>query len=80
MRLETDVIGLTVLILLLLAYVLFGCAFLFRKKPPQTEEARRAPASTLGIVLQSSRGFRPASDGGLSLLRARSPGDDAKHE
>jgi protein-S-isoprenylcysteine O-methyltransferase Ste14 len=53
MRLETDAIGLTALILLSLAYVLFGCVFLFRKKPPQTEEAKRAPAATFGIVLQS---------------------------
>lgn len=52
MRLETDAIGLTALILVLLAYVLFGCVFLFRKKPPQTEEAKRAHAATFGIVLQ----------------------------
>lgn len=53
MRLETDAIGLTAIVLVLLAYVLFGCVFLFRKKPPQTEEAKRAPAATFGIVLQS---------------------------
>ena len=53
MRLETDAIGLTALTLLLLAYVLFGCAFLFRTRPPKTEEAKRAPAATLGIALQS---------------------------
>ena len=52
MKLETDAIGLTAVILVLLAYVLFGCVFVFRKKPAQTEEARRAPSSTLGIVLQ----------------------------
>ena len=52
MRLETDAIGLTAVILVLLAYVLFGCVFLFRKKPPKSEEARRAPAATLGILLQ----------------------------
>lgn len=53
MQLQTDAIGLTALILLLPAYVLFGSAFLFRKKPPRTEEAKRAPASTFGIALQS---------------------------
>jgi protein-S-isoprenylcysteine O-methyltransferase Ste14 len=53
-RLETDAVGLTALIFLMLAYVLFGCVFLFRKKPPQTEEAKRAPAATFGIVLQSA--------------------------
>ena len=52
MRLETDAIGLTAVILVLLAYVLFGCVFLFRKKPPKSEEAKRAPAATLGILLQ----------------------------
>ena len=53
MRFETDTIGLTAIILVLLAYDLFGCVFLFRKKPPQTEVAKRAPAATSGIVLQS---------------------------
>ena len=36
----------------MLAYVLFGSVFLFRKKTPQTEETKRAPAAILGIVLQ----------------------------
>lgn len=53
MRFEIDAIGLTAIILVLLAYVLFGCVFLVRKKPPHTEEARRARAATFGIVLQS---------------------------
>lgn len=52
MRLQTDAIGLTALLSVLLAYVAFGCVFVFRKKPPQTEEAKRAPAATFGIVLQ----------------------------
>jgi hypothetical protein len=52
MRFETDWIRATAVILILLAYVLFDCVFLFRKKPPQTEETKRAPASTLSIVLQ----------------------------
>jgi hypothetical protein len=54
MQLEIDAIGLTAIILVLLTYVLFCCVFLFRKKPPQTEEAKRAPAATFGIVLQSA--------------------------
>ena len=53
MRLEIDAIGLTAVILVLFAYMLFGCVFLFRKKPPETQEAKRAPAATLGIALQS---------------------------
>jgi len=52
MRFQTDAIGLTALILVLLAYVLFGSVFLFRKRNPQTEENKRAPAATFGIVLQ----------------------------
>jgi protein-S-isoprenylcysteine O-methyltransferase Ste14 len=51
---EIDTIGLTAVILVLLAYALFGCVFLFRKKAPQTEEAKRTPAATFGIVLQSA--------------------------
>ena len=52
MRLETDAIGLAALILVVLAYVLFGGVFLFRRRPLRTEEAKRAPAATFGIVLQ----------------------------
>jgi hypothetical protein len=52
MQLQTDAIGLTAVILVFVAYVLFGCAFLFRKKPPKAAEAKRAPAATFGIVLQ----------------------------
>jgi protein-S-isoprenylcysteine O-methyltransferase Ste14 len=52
MRLEIDAIGLTAVILVTLAYVLFGCVFVFRKRPPKAEEAKRAPAATFGIVLQ----------------------------
>ena len=52
MRLETNAIGLTAIILVLLAYVLFGCVFLFRRKPRQAEETKRAPGATFGIVLQ----------------------------
>jgi protein-S-isoprenylcysteine O-methyltransferase Ste14 len=56
MRLQTDTIGLAALVLVTLAWVLF-CLLLFlrllRKKPPGVEEAKRAPASTRGIALQS---------------------------
>jgi len=52
MQLQSDPIGGIAVILVLLAYVVFGCVFLFRKKPPQTEDAKRAPAATFGIVLQ----------------------------
>lgn len=54
MRLETDAVGLTTVILVLLAYVLFGCVFLFRKKPPQTEEAKRAPRQLSGLCCKAS--------------------------
>src|SRR5215831_3787553 len=52
-RLQTDTIGLTSLILVFLAWVVFGLTFLLRKKPAQAEEAKRASVSKWGIVLQS---------------------------
>jgi protein-S-isoprenylcysteine O-methyltransferase Ste14 len=52
-RLQTDIIGLTALILVFLAWIGFGLTFLLRKKPAQVEEAKRAPASKWGIALQS---------------------------
>ena len=51
-RLQTDAIGLTALALTSLAWIVFGLAFLLRKKPP-VQEARRAPVSSRGIFLQS---------------------------
>ncbi len=53
MQVQTDAIGLTTLILVLLPWVGFGVALLLKKKSPETEEAKRAPAATWGIVLQS---------------------------
>ncbi len=52
-RLQTDIIGLTALGLVFLAWVGFGLTFLLRKKPPKVEEAKRAAAATWGISLQS---------------------------
>ncbi len=53
MKVQTDAIGLTTLILVFLPWLAFGVALVFRKKPGQVEEAKRAPAATLGIALQS---------------------------
>jgi protein-S-isoprenylcysteine O-methyltransferase Ste14 len=50
--LQTDAIGLTALILLFALWIVFGVLLLLRKKPPQTEEAKRAPTARLGIALQ----------------------------
>ena len=52
-RLQTDIIGLTALILVFLAWVVFCLSFLLRKKPAQAEEAKRASVSKWGIALQS---------------------------
>ena len=51
-RLQTDGVGITALILVSLAWIIFGLTFL-RKKTPGVQEAKRAPASSLGILLQS---------------------------
>lgn len=52
-RLQTDAVGITALVLISLAWIIFGLTFLLRKKPPGVQEAKRAPASSLGILLQS---------------------------
>jgi len=39
MRLETDAIGLTAVILVVLAYVLFGCVFLLGPREPKKSSA-----------------------------------------
>jgi protein-S-isoprenylcysteine O-methyltransferase Ste14 len=52
MKVETDTIGLVTLILVLLGWFGFGFIFLFRKKPPRAEEAKRATISKWGIVVQ----------------------------
>lgn len=50
---QDNSIGLATLILVILAWFAFGAIFLFRRKPRQTEEVKRAPVSILGIGLQS---------------------------
>lgn len=52
-HLKTDAVGITALVLVFLAWIIFGLTFLLRKKPPGVQEAKRAPASSLGILLQS---------------------------
>lgn len=52
-QLQTDAIGLTALILVSLAWIVFALVFLLRKKPTEVQEAKRAPVSSLGIFLQS---------------------------
>jgi len=52
-RLQTDMVGLTALILVVLAWIVFGLTFLLRMKKSNVEEAKRAPASTWGIAVQS---------------------------
>ena len=52
-RLQADIIGLTALILVLLAWVVFGLTFLLRKKPAQTQKAKSVSASKWGVALQS---------------------------
>jgi protein-S-isoprenylcysteine O-methyltransferase Ste14 len=51
--LHTDAIGLAALILLVLIWILFVLMFIFRKKPPQVEEVKRASVSKWGIFIQS---------------------------
>ena len=52
---QTDAIGLTALILVLLAWIIFGLTFLLRKKldVPNVDGAKYAPTSKLGIALQT---------------------------
>ena len=52
-HLQTDIIGLTALILVFLAWVVFGLTLLLRKKRAPAEGAKRAPVSSWGIALQS---------------------------
>lgn len=52
-HLQTDAVGLTALILVSLAWIVFALVFLLRKKPTEVQEAKRAPVSSLGIFLQS---------------------------
>jgi protein-S-isoprenylcysteine O-methyltransferase Ste14 len=47
-----DMIGVVTLILVFLAWFVFGAIFLLRKKPPKTEETKRVAAAKWGIALQ----------------------------
>jgi protein-S-isoprenylcysteine O-methyltransferase Ste14 len=53
MRLQTDAIGLTTLVLVLLPWIAFGVALLLKKKSPNVEETKRARGARFGILLQS---------------------------
>jgi protein-S-isoprenylcysteine O-methyltransferase Ste14 len=52
MTIHTDAIGLTALILVVLAWVAFALIFLVRKKPPRREEVKRSNQAVAGIILQ----------------------------
>ena len=47
-----DVVGVVALVLVFLAWLVFGAIFLFRKKPPKAEETKRVAAAKWGIALQ----------------------------
>src|SRR5258708_9259099 len=47
-----DMVGVVTLILVFLAWLVFGAIFLFRKKPPKAEETKRVAAAKWGIALQ----------------------------
>jgi hypothetical protein len=47
-----DMIGVVTLILVFLAWFVFGAICLFRKKPPKAEETKRVFAAKWGIALQ----------------------------
>jgi protein-S-isoprenylcysteine O-methyltransferase Ste14 len=51
-KIQTDAIGLAAFLLVCGGWIFFALVFLMRKKPPKVEEAKRAPASRWGIVLQ----------------------------
>jgi protein-S-isoprenylcysteine O-methyltransferase Ste14 len=53
MKLQTDAIGLTTLILVMLPWIAVALTLLLRKKPAEATEAKRAPAGTWAIALQS---------------------------
>jgi protein-S-isoprenylcysteine O-methyltransferase Ste14 len=53
MKLQTDAIGLVTLILVSLAWLMFGAIFLFRPRTARAEEAKRARGASWGIALQS---------------------------
>ena len=47
-----DMVGVVTLVLVFLAWLVFGATFLFRKKPPKAEETKRVAAAKWGIALQ----------------------------
>jgi hypothetical protein len=47
-----DMIGVVTLILVFLAWFVFGAIVLFRRKPPEAEETKRVFAAKWGIALQ----------------------------
>jgi protein-S-isoprenylcysteine O-methyltransferase Ste14 len=49
---HTDRIGLTALVLVFASWFIFALLFVFRKKPPKTEEAKRSSVAMWGILLQ----------------------------
>jgi cytochrome bd-type quinol oxidase subunit 2 len=49
---KIDMIGAVTLILVFLAWLLFGATFLLRKRQPKTEETKRVAAAKWGIALQ----------------------------
>ena len=51
---RTDMIGVVTLVLVFLAWFVFGAIFLLRKKPPKVEAAKRVAAAKWGIVLQGA--------------------------
>ena len=51
---RTDVVGVVTLVLVFLAWLVFGAIFLFRKKPPKAEETKRLAAAKWGIALQAA--------------------------
>lgn len=51
-KIQTDVIGLTALILVVVAWIAFALIFLLREKPAKTQATKRAPAAFLGMFLQ----------------------------
>jgi protein-S-isoprenylcysteine O-methyltransferase Ste14 len=53
MKLQTDAIGLTTLILVMVPWVVVALTLLLRKKPAKAAEANRAPAAMWGIAIQS---------------------------
>ncbi len=52
MTLNADPIAISMLVTVIVGWLVFAAVFLFRKKPPKTEEQKRDKLSIVGIVLQ----------------------------